>query len=223
MSIALLIGMPTLKLRGAYFAIGTLALAESGKQLFLSWDRLTGIPLTGGSAGISLPFGDHASLYFYYLMLALMVLPLVTALWLENSKFGYGLRAISENEVLAEASGVNLYQLKLRLYIVSALYIAGTGGAVAAWISYINATEIFGISMTFQMVVMVLLGGLGTAFGPLLGAAFLTLLSELLGTRFVYHYMIAMGIIIALIPLFVPSGLIGLVKFSRPRQSKPAS
>ena len=67
----------------------------------------------------------------------------------------------------------------------------------------------FSAAITFQMVVMALLGGLGTPFGPVIGAAFLTLISELLGTRFVYHYLIAIGVIIVLISLFLPAGLVG--------------
>jgi len=217
-AIAFAIGTPTLRLRGAYFAIGTLALAESAKQLALAWDRLTGIPLTGGSAGISLPL-SAGYLPFYYLMLAVMTCVTITAFWLERSRFGYGLRAIGENDRLAEASGVDIHALKRRVYMTSALFIAWTGGIQAYWLSYINATEAFGTAITFQMVVMALLGGLGTPFGPLLGAAFLTLASEFLGTRFVYHYLIGIGLIIVIIPLFMPAGLAGvirLVKRGRP-------
>ena len=164
-AIAFVVGRPTLRLRGAYFAIGTLALAESAKQLALAWDRLTGIALTGGSAGISLPLSG-SYVIFYYLMLGLMVLVTGTALWLERSKFGYGLRAIGENERLAEASGVDLQRSKLRVYMLSALFTAWTGGTQGYWLSYINASEAFGAAITFQMVVMALVGGLGTPFGP---------------------------------------------------------
>ncbi len=217
MAIAFALGTPTLRLRGAYFAIGTLALAESAKQLALAWDRLTGIPLTGGSAGISLPL-SAGYLPFYYLMLIVLVLVTATALWFDRSKFGYGLRAIGENDRLAEASGVDIHRLKRRVYTLSALFIAWTGGIAGYWLSYINATEAFGSATTFQMVVMTLLGGLGTPFGPLLGAGFLTLVSEFLGTRFVYHYLIAIGIIIVVISLFIPSGLAGVVRLIRDKR-----
>ena len=218
MAIAFAVGTPTLRLRGAYFAIGTLALAESGKQLALAWDRLTRIPLTGGSAGISLPL-DANYVLFYYVMLALMTAVTAAALWLRDSKFGYGLRAVGENDRLAEASGVDIHGLKRRLYVGSALVIALTGGTAGYWLSYINAAEVFSASITFQMVVMALLGGLGTPFGPVLGAAFLTLCSEVLGTRFVYHYLIAMGVIIVVIPLFLPAGLVGLARLWRRRRA----
>jgi branched-chain amino acid transport system permease protein len=218
MAIALAVGTPTLRLRGAYFAIGTLALAESGKQLALAWDRLTRIPLTGGSAGISLPL-DANYVLFYYVMLVLMTSVIAAALWLRDSKFGYGLRAVGENDRLAEASGVDIHGLRRRLYVGSALVIALTGGTAGYWLSYVNAAEVFSASITFQMVVMALLGGLGTPFGPVLGAAFLTLSSELLGTRFVYHYLIAIGVIIVTIPLFLPAGLVGLAGLWRRRRA----
>jgi branched-chain amino acid transport system permease protein len=222
MGIAYAVGTPTLRLRGAYFAIGTLALAESAKQLALAWDRLTRIPLTGGSAGISLPLSAGYVL-FYYVMLVLMAGVTGAALWLRRSKFGYGLRAVGENDRLAEASGVDIHRLKRRVYVGSAFVIALTGGTAGYWLSYVNASEVFSASMTFQMVVMTLLGGLGTPFGPILGAAFLTLVSEFLGTRFVYHYLIAIGVIIVLISLFAPAGLAGLADLGRRRRREAAA
>jgi branched-chain amino acid transport system permease protein len=216
-AIAFVVGTPTLRLRGAYFAIGTLALAESAKQLALAWDRLTGMALTGGSAGVSLPLSG-SYVIFYYLMLGIMVLVTGTALWLGRSRFGYGLRAIGENERLAEASGVDLHRLKLRVYMLSALFTAWTGGTQGYWLSYINASEAFGATITFQMVVMALVGGLGTPFGPLIGAGFLTLVSELLGTQFVHHYLIAIGSIIVAICLFLPAGLVGATALLRTRR-----
>ena len=222
MAVAFAVGTPTLRLRGAYFAIGTLALAESAKQLALAWDRLTPIPLTGGSAGISLPL-SAGYIVFYYVMLTLMGGVTVAALWLRHSKFGYGLRAVGENDRLAEASGVDIHRLKRRLYVGSAFVIALTGGTAGYWLSYINAMEAFSASVTFQMVVMTLLGGLGTPFGPVLGAAFLTLVSEFLGTRFVYHYLIAIGVIIVAISLFAPSGLAGIADLARRRRTQGAA
>ena len=214
MGIAYAVGTPTLRLRGAYFAIGTLALAESAKQLALAWDRLLPFPLTGGSAGVSLPLASGYVL-FYYMMLALMAGVTGAALWLQRSKFGYGLRAVGENDRLAEASGVNIHQLRRRLYVGSAFVIAVTGGTAGYWLSYINAMESFSAAVTFQMVVMTLLGGLGTPFGPVLGAAFLTLVSEYLGTRLVYYYLIVIGTIIVAISLFAPTGISGLLHLGR--------
>jgi len=97
-----------------------------------------------------------------------------------------------------------------------------TGGTAGYWLSYINAADVFSASITFQMVVMALLGGLGTPFGPIVGAAFLTLVSEFLGTRFVYHYLIAIGVIIVLVSLFAPAGLTGILEVVRRRREATA-
>ncbi len=145
------------------------------------------------------------------------------ALWLGVSKFGYGLRAVGDNDRLAEASGVDIHRLKRRVYVGSALVIALAGGTAGYWLSYINAAEVFSVTMTFQMVVMALLGGLGSPFGPVLGAAFLTLVSEFLGTRFVYHYLIAIGVIIVSISLYLPTGLAGLARVWRNRRAPGAA
>jgi len=222
MAVAYALGTPTLRLRGAYFAIGTLALAESGKQLALAWDRLVPwFPLTGGSAGVSLPLASGYAV-FYYVMLGLMAAVTGGAFWLQHSKFGYGLRAVGENDRLAEASGIDIHRLRRRLYVASAFIIAVTGGAAGYWLSYINAAESFSAAVTFQMVVMTLLGGLGTPFGPVLGAAFLTLVSEFLGTRFVYYYLIVIGAIIVAISLFAPAGLSGVLTLGRRRRVQEA-
>src|SRR3989442_12891581 len=117
-------------------------------------------------------------------MLALMVGVTAGALWLGASKFGYGLRAVGENDRLAEACGVDIHRLKRRVYVGSAFVIALTGGTAGYWLSYINAAEGFSAAITFQMVGMTLLGGLGTPFGPGLGAAFLTLVSRVFRPRF---------------------------------------
>ena len=222
MVIAYGLGTPTLRLRGAYFAIGTLALAESAKEVALAWDRFVPFPLTGGSAGVSLPLATGYVL-FYYVMLAVMAGVTGAALWLQRSKFGYGLRAVGENDRLAEASGVNIHRLRRRLYVGSAFAIAVTGGTAGYWLSYINAAEMFSTAMTFQMVVMALLGGLGTPFGPVLGAMFLTLASEYLGTRFVYYYLIFIGAIIVALSLFAPAGLSGLAQLARRRRMQGAT
>jgi branched-chain amino acid transport system permease protein len=156
-------------------------------------------------------------------MQALMAGVIGTALWLQRSKFGYGLRAVGENDRLAEASGVNIHSLRRRLYVGSAFVIAMTGGTAGYWLSYINAAEVFSTAITFQMVVMTLLGGLGTPFGPALGATFLTLASEYLGTRFVYYYLIVIGAIIVALSLFAPGGLAGLVQLARQRRAQEAA
>ncbi len=108
--ISLPIGIPTMRLRGAYFAIATLAFAEAMREIILQWDVVTKMELTGGSYGLNLPIGPRYE-YFYYLMLGVMLAVLATTYWIDRSKFGYGLRAIREAEQAAEVSGVNTLRL----------------------------------------------------------------------------------------------------------------
>src|SRR5690606_18160855 len=123
---------------GAYFAVGTLAMAEALRELFLSWDRFTGMRLFGGSAGISLPLGPGPH-FFYYLMLGLMAGVVAVAYSLERSKFGYGLKAVRDSETVAEASGVDVPVIRRQVYMLSAGFLAAVGGSAAYWLSYVNA------------------------------------------------------------------------------------
>jgi len=219
--VAYAVGTPTLRLRGAYFAVGTLALAEALREGALSFDRVTGLTLTGGSHGITFPLGPGTT-YFYYVLLAILALALAAALWLEGSRFGYGLRAIRENEVAAAASGIDVLALKRWAYCLSAVLIAWVGGTAGYWLTYINANEAFGPTITFQMVVMAILGGLGTPFGPLLGAAVLVLLAEVLGTRLLYAYLIIIGLVIMAVSLVFPQGVVGLARLRLRPRARPA-
>ncbi len=207
--VALPVGIPTLRLRGAYFAIATLAFAEAMKQLTLEWDGLTGLRLTGGSHGLILPLSQSYNL-FYYAMLVIMFLVLLTTWWVERSKFGYGLKAIREREEAAMAMGVNALRLKLGAYLLSAFFLGLIGGTAAYWLTYINPNDVFTLMITIQMVVMVLLGGLGTLLGPVLGATFLTLVSEVLWAQFIYTYLIILGVIIVFIVIFMPRGIMSI-------------
>jgi branched-chain amino acid transport system permease protein len=140
---------------------------------------------------------------------------MLTHYFIEHSKFGYGLKAIKETEIGAEISGVNTTAIKLRAYITSAFFLGLFGAIEAYWITYITPSEVFNVQKTVQMVIMTLLGGMGTFLGPIVGATFLTLLSESLGTRFVEYYLIMIGAIIIVAILIMPSGIIGTLKIRK--------
>ena len=135
--------------------------------------------------------------------------------WVEGSKFGFGLKAIHEAENAAEISGVNTMAIKLKSYIISAFFLGMLGGIEAYWITYITPGDVFNVHKTVQMVIMTLLGGMGTVLGPFVGASFLTILSEILGAEFVENYLIMVGAIIILLILLMPKGIIGTIKESR--------
>jgi branched-chain amino acid transport system permease protein len=210
--IALPIGLTTLRLRGAYFAIATFAFAETMRQVALEFDRTFGVSLFEGSHGITLPIPDHENTFFFYCLFGVTVAVILVHYSIEHSKFGLGLKAIHEAEDAAEIAGVNTTGIKLRAYMTSAFFLGMLGGIEAYWITYITPADVFNVHRTVQMVIMTLLGGMGTFLGPVVGASFLTIISEILGTTFVEYYLIMVGAIIICIILVMPKGIVGTIK-----------
>jgi branched-chain amino acid transport system permease protein len=211
--LALVIGAATLRIRGAYFAIATFAAAEALKQICLEWDRVAGADFFGGSHGLTLPSPPSGD-FFYYLLLAFLAVVVAVSFFFERSKFGYGLKAIRGSEQAAELSGVPTFSLKLKAYITSSTLIGCMGGVEAYWLTYIIPDDVFNVMRTIQMVVMALLGGMGTLPGPLIGAAFLTLTAEFLGAHLVYDYLTILGVVIIAVLLLLPRGLLSLIRKS---------
>jgi branched-chain amino acid transport system permease protein len=209
--LALAIGLPTLRLHGAYFAIATFAAAEAIKQVILEWDRVADVELFGGAHGLTLPLAPPET-FFYYVLLFFMGLTVGLAALLKRSKFGYGMRAIRDAEQAAELSGVPTLMIKARAYVLSSSLIGCLGGVEAYWLTYIIPDDVFNVMRTIQMVVMTLLGGMGTVLGPVIGASFLTLISEYLGARFVYDYLVFVGLVIIIVILILPQGIMGVIR-----------
>ena len=209
--IAVPIGIPTLRLRGAYFGIATLAFAEAMKQIILEFDKTAGVNFFEGPHGITLPIGPKNEV-FYYIGFGVMVVVIGIAYWIKRSKFGYALRAIHEAEHAAELSGVDTLRAKVEAYMIGAFFLGLIGGIEAYWLTYINPHMVFDVFLTIQMVVMSLLGGIGTVFGPVVGASFLTIIFELLHRGFPYTYTIIIGFIIVVVVLLMPQGIVGTLK-----------
>jgi branched-chain amino acid transport system permease protein len=207
--LAWVVGIPTLNRRGASFAIATFAFAEAIKQAVSEFDKVAGVEFFGGAFGLTLPMGPPES-FFYYGMTLIMAAVLGITLFFERSRFGYGLRAIREAELSAEMNGVPTHRLKVRAYALSSALIGLIGGMEAYFITYITPDDVFSVLRTIQMVIMTLLGGMGTVWGPVIGASLLTLLSEVLGARFVYDYLIVVGVVIVAVTLVLPGGLMSL-------------
>jgi branched-chain amino acid transport system permease protein len=215
---ACVIGWVTLRLQGAYFAIATFAVAEALKQVILEADRVTGIEFFGGSHGLTLP-APPSEIFFYYLFLFFMGLVITLTYLLSRSKFGYGLRAIREAEGAAELSGVPTLRVKMQAYMLSSSLVGCIGGTEAYWLTYIISDDVFNVMRTIQMVIMTLLGGMGTTLGPVIGGTFLTLVSEYLGARLVYDYLILVGGVIILVVILLPRGVVGEIRKRRGKRS----
>lgn len=209
--IALPIGLPTLRLRGAYFGIATLAFAEAMKQIILEFDKTVGVNFFEGPHGITLPIGPRNE-FFYYIGFVIMVAVVGITYWIRRSKFGYALRAIHEAEHAAELSGVDTLKAKIEAYIISAFFLGVIGGVETYWLTYITPHMVFDVLITIQMVVMSLLGGIGTILGPVVGASFLTIIYEFLHRDFPYTYTIIVGFIVVVVVLLMPKGIVGTLK-----------
>ena len=210
-AVAALIGAPTMRLRGSYFAIATWAFAEMLLQL------VNILEITGGTGGLSVPpYLDEQ--FFYYTMLgAALGCYLLVWLLLEQSRFGYRLKALRDHEPAAEALGINTTQVKVQAFGLSAAMAALFGSVHAYWVTFIDPRSVMGGEITDQMVVMVLLGGLGTVWGPALGAALLWMTNRFLWATWgdTTIYLPITGIVIALVVLFLPNGLVSLLPSRR--------
>jgi branched-chain amino acid transport system permease protein len=204
--VALVIGLPTLRLKGAYFAIATWACARAIQQIALVLD------VTGGPDGMRLPPFLNPQFFCWVMLGVVGATYLVLWYFLEQAPFGLKLKAIREDEEGSLAIGLNPTKLKLQGFILSAVPGGVIGGVYAYWITFIDPASVMGDLVTDQAVVMALCGGLGTLIGPVFGAilffAFKTYFWAYLSDYQVL-YLIILGLAIALVVVFMPDGLWG--------------
>jgi branched-chain amino acid transport system permease protein len=205
-ALAVVVGWPTLKLRGAYFAIATWALAEAIAQVA----NVAGF--TNGSSGLTIPTFASSTYFYYAMLIAAVATFAVTYALLERSRFGYQVKAVRDDEVTARSVGIDTTRIKSQAFALSAAIPAVFGGIYAYWLTFINPRSVFGADITDQMVVMALVGGLGHAWGPALGAAALFVLNRQFLAAFgdTTSYIAMVGVIVALVVLFLPDGLVSL-------------
>jgi branched-chain amino acid transport system permease protein len=200
MAFAAVVGMPILRLKGHYFAIATLGVAETMREVVYN------LEITGAGTGLVMPI-SRSPHPFFYLMLAILVGVTGVNWWLARSRFGYGLIAIREDEDAAAAMGINTPLYKTIAFALSGAFAGLAGGVFAYWITFIDPDAVFKVTMTIQMIIMAVFGGMGTVVGPLLGAVVLASTSELLSTQLVALAELFNGVIIVLVVLFMPRGL----------------
>jgi branched-chain amino acid transport system permease protein len=220
--IALALGYPCFRLRGHYFAIATIVIAEIGYLLFLNWD------FAGAATGIDIPIRRDSWLtfqftrgklpYIYFALVLACITWLVTFL-LENSKWGYWWRAVKDNPEAAESLGVVVFHSKMGAAAVSAFFTAVGGSFYAQFVSYIDPDSVMSFRFSLLMALPAVLGGIGTLWGPALGAAILIPLTELtrsyIGGTGRGIDLIVYGTLVVVVALARPEGMLGL--FTRRR------
>lgn len=217
---ALLIGVPTLKLRGHYFAFGTFAFGEVVRLVAVNWDALT--HGASGLSGIPPPaigdfrFDTDAS--YYYLVVFFALLGVLVSIRVERSKIGRALFAIRESELAAEAMGIRTRHAKQTAFTLSAVF-AGVAGALYGPLNAVISPDVFSFDVSVVVLVSLLLGGSGTISGALLGTVLIVLLPEWL--RFLdQYYMMIYGGGVVLLMVFMPQGIMGLLDNRRIRRAR---
>ena len=213
--LSLPLGVLTLRLRGPYFAIAMLGLNEIGRIVATLW-----VDLTNGGSGITLSPSLLPSLgmqYFTSLALALGATLLVA--WIHGNRFGLELRAIREDEEAAEMVGVNTTLNKVIAFVLSALIPGAMGAVYVMYTSFINPGSAFAHTRNVEMIVMVLFGGSGTVWGPIVGAAIIMILREMLWAEFPEVHLALLGVLLLVVVLYLPGGIVSLAR--RDRQRRP--
>jgi branched-chain amino acid transport system permease protein len=213
MVFALAIGWPCLRLKGPYFAISMLGLNEVLRVAVSYYEGLT-----GGGNGLSLPT-LYASVQIYYVMALLAVAVTALTYVIITSRFGLRLMTIREDEVAAEAMGIDTFRYKLYAFLLSALAPGIAGGLAARDQGYIEPISVFPLITTITMIVMALFGGKGTIWGPVLGAVILLSFQELVWAKFIYLHQLLFGAVIVAVVLLMPRGILGVLqqKYNLPR------
>jgi branched-chain amino acid transport system permease protein len=211
--LGVVIGWPCLRLKGPYFAIAMLGLNEVLRALVSYFEGLT-----GGGNGLSLPTLD-ATRSIYYVMGALALAVTAMTYAIITSRFGLRLMTIREDEIAAEAMGIDAFQHKLGAFLLSAVGPGIAGALTARDQGYIEPISVFPLAITVTMIVMVLFGGKGTVWGPVLGAIALFVIQEIVWARYPYVHPLLFGAIIVAVVLLMPRGVLGLLqlKYRLPR------
>lgn len=207
--VAAAVGSVVLRLRGMYFAITTLALAEIFRIIIRNWNNFTGGPNGALLSGVI--FGGDAPAT-YTLMLVLGVLAIAASEWFQRGKMHFALTAIRNNEVVAKSSGINIYFYLLVAFVITSAMQGVAGAAYAQQFGFVTPESSFSVNYTLIPLAIALFGGMYTSWGPVVGAVILGVLGEYLKLYIPYGHLIVYGLIIVLVLLFMPKGIVGLVR-----------
>ncbi len=203
------LGAIVLRLKGHYFAIGSIALVDISRLVISSWGSVT-----GGGNGLNVPLLEgrppEVSALVLYVMLGIMVLAFVTNVIVDRTRLGFGLRCIDQNEDAADMVGIDTTRYKIAAFVLSAIFPGAVGAVYASWVGYIDPTDSFDILTTVKVPVMAMLGGAGTLLGPVVGAFSFVMLEEIFWANFLEWNRAIMGAIVVVLIFFLPGGILRL-------------
>lgn len=209
-----MLGRAILHLRGHYFAIASLVIADVLRELTNVWTDVT-----GGGMGLNLPLlslgGVDGQTQFYFLAMLLMAaLALLISWWVDRSRLGVALRCIEQNEDAAQVIGIDTRSSKVAVFMLSGLVAGATGAVYASWVTYIDPTDVYDVSLSVKPIVMALIGGVGTLMGPLVGAFVFLGLEELLWRNVLEFHAGLLGLLVVALVLFLPGGVRDLRRYN---------
>lgn len=206
---ALVFGYMLLGIRGHYFAIATLGLGIAAGEIAAGWDYI------GAGSGMAMPLFPGAlgsrELFFYFLMFAIAAVCFFTLRWLYGTRFGLAMNAIRDDEDKAEAMGLRTTSIKTFAWAISAVFLGLSGGVAGNMLGFIDPRDVAFSGATFGvwMVLMAILGGKGTLWGPVIGAVIFHITKEVFWTYLLGWQRVALGLLIVGIVLFFPQGIMG--------------
>ena len=224
-----MVGIPTLRLRGPYFAIATIGVGEATRLFFVNFDDIFGVTLTRGVTGLSLPSYDPVTVH--YATVVVFVVVMLTTMWVRAGRFGLGLFAINMDRDAAETAGVPTARLQVLALALSAFFAASAGSLYAARQQFLDPASMFGFDKSIALVLMPVVGGIGTVWGPVFGAVLYSAVQDQITSIVRNPYLPALiyGVLLILIVMFEPLGIAGLLgrstKYARallmPRDGEP--
>jgi branched-chain amino acid transport system permease protein len=219
--IALLLGLPVLRLTGPYFFLATFAFLEVVRMIFTHFYVPFGGPMGIYNIPPPNPIGpiDFSSIsHFYYLILIVFIITLLVFYSLERSRFGQSWHAIGQSYVLAESVGINVMGYRVLAFVIACFFAGIAGACYAHYMTHMSPME-FGLTLSVDCIVWAVVGGMGSVFGPAVGAAILTFISQVF--KFTAEYEAGLSaVIFMIIILFLPGGLVSLPQVISRRRRK---
>ncbi|MCH7911916.1 MAG: branched-chain amino acid ABC transporter permease [Deltaproteobacteria bacterium] len=214
---AVLVGYPALRIRGAYFAIATYSLNLAVQAVFFNWE------IFGGSEGLPLnrylKYVEGREIWGYYIYLGAMVAAFWVSYFTLKKKLGFGFRAILNDEDAAACMGVNTTAYKITAYAMGAFFAGIIGGTYGIFQNFVDPDN-FRIGVSIELFVIMMVGGVGTALGPMLGGIIFYTIRDLLIIQFSHLHLIIFGAVVIVIVMFIPGGLVGSIREFWPKSRR---